>query len=116
MPRKQTNSGGLGAAYSLGFEMVCAVAGCALFGYWFDRHFHSDPWGVVVGLIIGLVGGSYNLIRGASRTLQSGAKRAVSLPPGRQVAATGKTAEGASGSADPAGRTDRLDDRADRDR
>ena len=46
-----------------GLEVAGAVAGFALVGYWIDRHYGSQPWGIVVGLILGLVGGLYNLVR-----------------------------------------------------
>jgi F0F1-type ATP synthase assembly protein I len=47
----------------IGLELVGAVAGFTLIGYWIDRHYQSYPWGVVVGLALGLIGGMYNLIR-----------------------------------------------------
>lgn len=47
----------------LGFELVGAVAGFTLLGYWWDRHFETGPWGLIVGIVLGLVGGMYNLIR-----------------------------------------------------
>ena len=46
-----------------GLELAGAVAGFALVGYWIDRHYGTDPWGLVVGLILGLVGGLYNFVR-----------------------------------------------------
>ncbi len=47
----------------MGFELVAAVGGFTLGGYWWDRHFATAPWGVLVGVVLGLVGGMYNLIR-----------------------------------------------------
>lgn len=47
----------------LGFELVGAVAGFTLIGYWIDRHYGSQPWGLVGGLVFGLVGGFYNLVK-----------------------------------------------------
>jgi ATP synthase protein I len=47
----------------VGFELAAAVAGFTLIGYWVDRHFGYGPWGVIVGAVLGLVGGMYNLIR-----------------------------------------------------
>ncbi|HEY0515300.1 MAG TPA: AtpZ/AtpI family protein [Thermoanaerobaculia bacterium] len=47
----------------LGFEFVGAVVGLTLAGYWWDGHFGTGPWGILIGLFLGLVGGTYNLIR-----------------------------------------------------
>ena len=55
------------SAYGLGFELVCAVAGFVLVGVWIDRHYSSGPWGTLICLVLGLIGGLYNLFRGVSR-------------------------------------------------
>jgi F0F1-type ATP synthase assembly protein I len=47
----------------MGFELVGAIAGLTLAGYWWDRHFETGPWGLIVGIALGLIGGMYNLIR-----------------------------------------------------
>lgn len=47
----------------VGLELAGATAGLALLGYWIDRRFGTAPWGFVVGVIIGIVGGLYNLVR-----------------------------------------------------
>ena len=47
----------------LGIELAAAVAGLTLFGYWVDRHFGTGRWGVLIGGVVGIVGGLYNLIR-----------------------------------------------------
>ena len=47
----------------IGFEFVAAIAGFALVGYWVDRHWNIRPWGLVIGAVLGLIGGMYNLIR-----------------------------------------------------
>ena len=51
------------AIWGIGFELVGAVAGFTLVGYWVDRHYRTYPWGVLIGLALGLIGGMYNLIR-----------------------------------------------------
>lgn len=47
----------------IGVELVGAVIGLTLAGYWWDYHFHTGPWGLLVGIALGIVGGTYNLIR-----------------------------------------------------
>lgn len=56
--------GGLKLA-SLGFDLAAAVGGLALVGYWVDRHWETRPWGLLVGAMLGLTGGMYNLIKAA---------------------------------------------------
>ena len=52
---------------SIGFEVAATVAGGALVGYWVDRHFKSAPWGLLIGSVLGLFAGLYNLVRVALR-------------------------------------------------
>ena len=47
----------------IGVEFAGAVAGFTLIGYWVDRHYGWSPWGVLSGAVLGLIGGSYNLVR-----------------------------------------------------
>jgi len=47
----------------VGLELAGAIAGLALIGYWVDGRFGTGPWGIVVGVFIGLVGGLYNLVK-----------------------------------------------------
>jgi F0F1-type ATP synthase assembly protein I len=61
---KRAERSRLGRSYSSGFEFVAAVVGFTLIGYWFDHHYGSSPKGVLIGLGLGLVGATYNLIRG----------------------------------------------------
>jgi ATP synthase protein I len=49
----------------VGLELAGAVAGFSLIGYWIDRHYGTSPWGLVVGLALGIVGGLYNFVREA---------------------------------------------------
>lgn len=48
---------------ALGVELAAAILGFTLVGYWVDRHWGTAPWGLVVGVLLGVVGGLYNLIR-----------------------------------------------------
>ena len=47
----------------VGLELAGATAVLALAGYWVDGHFGTHPWGILTGVVVGLVGGLYNLIR-----------------------------------------------------
>ena len=47
----------------VGLELAGATAGLALIGYWVDGRFGTRPWGTVIGVVVGLVGGLYNLVR-----------------------------------------------------
>jgi len=47
----------------VGLELAGATAGLALIGYWIDKRFATSPWGILGGVIIGIVGGLYNLVR-----------------------------------------------------
>ena len=47
----------------VGLELAGATAGFALIGYWIDRRYQTAPWGVLVGVILGLVGGLYSLVK-----------------------------------------------------
>jgi F0F1-type ATP synthase assembly protein I len=47
----------------VGLELAGATAGLALVGYWIDGRFGTRPWGTLIGVVIGIVGGLYNLIK-----------------------------------------------------
>jgi F0F1-type ATP synthase assembly protein I len=47
----------------VGLELAGAIGGFAFAGYWVDRYFGTNPWGILGGVVLGLVGGLYNLIK-----------------------------------------------------
>lgn len=57
----------------VGFELVAGVGAFVLVGYWWDRHFGSSPKGILVGAVLGLIGGMYNLIRQSIRATREAA-------------------------------------------
>ncbi len=47
----------------MGIEFAGAVIGFTAVGYWVGSHYDSERTGVLIGAIVGIVGGGYNLIR-----------------------------------------------------
>lgn len=67
--KKRSSSSRLGG---LGFEFAAAVAGFSLLGYWIGRHYENPQLGLLIGAILGIIGGMYNLIR-ATTAVSGGA-------------------------------------------
>ena len=63
MPEEPKSAADLSKLAGIGFELAAAVAGFTFFGYLWDRHFGTRPWGLLIGALLGLIGGMYNLIR-----------------------------------------------------
>ncbi len=63
MPEEPTSRSSWARLSGIGIELVAAIAGFTLAGYGWDRHFGTRPWGVLIGALLGLVGGMYNVIR-----------------------------------------------------
>jgi len=51
--------------FGLGLELAGAVAVLTWLGYQFDRWQRTEPWGLLTGAMIGIVGGLYNLLKTA---------------------------------------------------
>lgn len=47
----------------LGFDLAAAVGVGTALGWWIDHRFGTDPWGIVVCALIGIVGGLLNFVR-----------------------------------------------------
>jgi F0F1-type ATP synthase assembly protein I len=47
----------------VGLELAGATAGLALLGYWIDGKYGTTPWVMLGGVVIGIVGGLFNLVR-----------------------------------------------------
>lgn len=50
---------------SVGFDFAAAVAGLTLIGWAFDRFQGTEPWGLLIGACLGIVGGLYNSLKAA---------------------------------------------------
>jgi F0F1-type ATP synthase assembly protein I len=47
----------------IGLELAGAIGGLAFVGYWIDRRFGTSPWGILGGVVLGLIGGLYNMVK-----------------------------------------------------
>jgi ATP synthase protein I len=56
-----------GIAYAAAFNLFVSVVGFAGIGWLLDRWLATDPWLLVVGLILGAVAGFYQFIRLTSK-------------------------------------------------
>lgn len=48
---------------AVGFQLAATVVGGLLLGQWLDRKWGTLPWLTLAGMVVGMVGGFYNLIR-----------------------------------------------------
>ena len=48
---------------AVGFQLAATVIGGLFLGSWLDKKWGMLPWLTIIGLILGSVGGFYNLIR-----------------------------------------------------
>ena len=78
MTDQNKDSSNLWRLSGIGVELVAAIVGFGLAGYGVDAYFDSSPWGLLVGLALGMVGGMYNAVRAslaAGRESQTGDRR-----------------------------------------
>ena len=55
------------ALVGVGFELAGVVAVMTLGGWWLDGKFGTRPWLMIIGLVISVTGGLYNLWRQGKR-------------------------------------------------
>ena len=53
----------LGLASGIGLQLAVTVLVGLGLGYLADRAFHTSPWFLLVGLLLGVVGGGYSVVR-----------------------------------------------------
>ena len=58
-------SPGLKRYAGMGVELGGAIIGFTLVGLWIDHRYGTQPKGVMIGAVLGIVGGMYNFIRQA---------------------------------------------------
>ncbi len=52
-----------------GIELTAAVVGFGLAGYWVGGYFGNSRIGLLIGAVLGIIGGLYNLIRSALKVV-----------------------------------------------
>ena len=57
-------------ALNLGIELVAAIGGFAVIGWWLDQRYGTDPWLLLAGVTLGTVGGCWNTWRQVSQDEQ----------------------------------------------
>jgi ATP synthase protein I len=70
MPNKKPskiNYGKIAAISSLGLMLPSSIAVGLFFGYYLDKFFGTDPWLLLVFLLLGIFSGFYSLIRGLNK-------------------------------------------------
>ena len=60
---KKDDDANLGQFLGYGFQICAGVILGLVVGKWLDNRYHWAPWGVLVGVLIGLASGMYLLIR-----------------------------------------------------
>ncbi len=70
---EQTSAMAVGMKYATEFSAATLV-GAAL-GYGFDHFFKTSPWGLLVGLFLGLVTGVREIIRSAKQEMEANASQ-----------------------------------------
>jgi F0F1-type ATP synthase assembly protein I len=61
------DDGDMGRNLAFGLQIAVGATLGYFAGDWFDRHYGSAPWGVFVGVMLGLAAGMYLMIKEAIR-------------------------------------------------
>jgi F0F1-type ATP synthase assembly protein I len=57
-------------AAAIGLELALVLLLCVLAGHYVDTRLHSSPWGLLVGILLGVVGGGIAAYRMAAWVLR----------------------------------------------
>ena len=59
-----------GSAFMVGTHIVGGIIAGTALGYLFDRFFKTEPWGLIVGFLLGVVAGFRNAYREMNRAVK----------------------------------------------
>lgn len=62
----------LGLASGIGLQLAATVLVGLGLGYLADRAFHTSPWFLLVGLLLGVLGGGYSVVRMVMKEMRRG--------------------------------------------
>jgi ATP synthase protein I len=57
-----------GFAYAAGIALFAAVVTFCAAGWLVDKWFHTDPWGLIIGIVLGSAAGLFEFVRLSSKT------------------------------------------------
>jgi F0F1-type ATP synthase assembly protein I len=61
------DNSGWGKGFTYGLEVAVGIGLGCLIGTWWDKHYHTGPWGLLIGIMLGCAAGMYLLIKDMNR-------------------------------------------------
>lgn len=55
---------------AIGLDLACALLVSVLIGHYVDGRLHSSPWGLLIGILVGLVAGAATVYRMVMRVFR----------------------------------------------
>ena len=57
-----------GFAYAAGLALFGSVVAFCVAGWLVDKWFHTEPWGLIIGIVLGSAAGLFEFVRLSSKT------------------------------------------------
>lgn len=74
-PKTDQQQSAYALAFGLGAELVGALAVCGLPGIWLDKKLGTGPWLTLVGVLLGIALGLFQLVRATTKRTDGTKKR-----------------------------------------
>lgn len=77
LPKKsqQSTMQQLGPYMGMGLQLAAAMTAFGALGWWLDSRYGTDPWLLLVGVVLGATGGMISMIRTALRQSRGTSRR-----------------------------------------